>query len=171
MPGWTPEPITLRTCVSGSTHIRRGPGTQHETTGGLSSGVCLTILGRNGEASWVYMVSDDHQTGWVAVSALPDAGDLAQVSIRDHARLATSTRPTLTSAEIAHGAQAYLTEVAATNLPGAPFSRHVIPCFETAKRIGEYVSCKMERAATTSRRSKAAPPSAATALRRTRPSA
>ena len=146
IPTRTLEPVTRRTCVNDRTHIRRGPGTHYETTGGLLAGTCLTILGRNKEASWVYMVSDDHVPGWVAVSALRDAGDLSQVSIRDHARMRISTRPTLTSAEIAHGAQAYLTEVAATNLPDAPFSRYVMPCFETAKRTGEHISCRMERA-------------------------
>ena len=146
VPTWTREPVTRRTCVNDRTHIRRGPSTQYETTGGLISGMCLTILGRNEDGSWVYMVSDDHLTGWVAVAALPDVGDLSQVSIRDQAGTATSTRPTLTSAEIAHGAQAYLTQVAATNLPGAPLSRYVVPCFESVRRTGEHVSCRMERA-------------------------
>jgi uncharacterized protein YraI len=140
------ESVTVRGCAPAMTHIRRGPGASFETIGGLPSGTCLTILGRNAEGTWVFMLSDDHQAGWVAVSALPDAGDLSQVSIRDYAGMAASSRPTLTGAELAHGAQAYLTEIASTNLPGAPFSRYVIPCFETAKRTGEYISCKMERA-------------------------
>jgi hypothetical protein len=92
------------------------------------------------------MVSEDHQTGWVAASVLPDAGDISRVSIRDDSAMANSGRPTLTSAEIAFGAQAYLTEVSATNIPQSSLTRYVVPCFETANRIGDYISCRVERA-------------------------
>src|SRR5215210_4172802 len=60
-PTRTPQPETVSACVLDATvHIRRGPGTHYETTGGLASGTCMTVLGRNAEGSWVYMVSDDH---------------------------------------------------------------------------------------------------------------
>jgi uncharacterized protein YraI len=146
VPTRTKEPITLSACVRDTTRIRRGPGTQYETTGGLLSGTCLMILGRNDVASWVYIVSEDHQTGWVDVSLLNDAGGIGRVSIRDDSVLANAGRATLTSAEIAYGAQAYLTEVSATNIPQSPINRYVVPCFDTASRIGEHVSCRMERA-------------------------
>src|SRR5215213_5516241 len=42
-PTRTPEPVTLSGCVRDLTRIRRGPGTQYETIGGLPSGTCLTI--------------------------------------------------------------------------------------------------------------------------------
>ena len=145
VPTRTPEPLTLRECVRDTTRVRRGPGTGYETIGGLLLGTCLTILGRNEEGSWTYVVSDDGQTGWVAAAVLPDAGDISRVSVRD-TRVRSPTRATLTSAEIAHGAQAYLTQVAATNIPGAPFTRYVVPCFETADRVGDHISCRMERA-------------------------
>ena len=104
------------------------------------------MLGRNDVASWVYIVSEDHQTGWVEVSLLDDAGGINRVSVRDDSTLANTGRATLTSAEIAYGAQAYLTEVSATNLPQSPVTRYVVPCFHTASRIGEHISCRMERA-------------------------
>jgi hypothetical protein len=94
----------------------------------------------------VYMVSDNHETGWVSASLVRDAGDISQVSIRDDSTTVRSARPTLTSAEIAHGARAYLTAVSATNIPESPYSRYVVPCFELAKRLGDWVSCRMERA-------------------------
>jgi hypothetical protein len=137
---------TLYTCVEDITRIRRGPSTQSETIGGLLTGTCMTILGRTADASWVYMVSDDHQTGWVAASLLPYASEIDKVAIRDSSALANSARPTLTSAEIAHGAEAYLTKVAATNLPGAPLSAYETPCFAFADQIGEYITCKLEKA-------------------------
>ena len=140
------DPVTVLACVDHSTRIRRGPGTHYETTGGLLSGACLTILGRNEEASWVYVVSDDDLTGWVAVNILMDASTLSRVSVRDDWAMVNPTRPTLTSAEIANGAQAYLTQVSATNQPNAPLSQYVDPCFETANRIGDEISCRMEKA-------------------------
>ena len=145
-PTLAPETVTLYTCVEDITRIRRAPSTRSETIGGLLTGTCLTILGRTADASWVYMVSDDYQAGWVAASLLPDAGDIGKISVRDSSALANASRPTLTSGEIAHGAEAYLTKVAATNLPNAPLSAYTEPCFQTANRIGDYVSCKLERA-------------------------
>jgi hypothetical protein len=145
-PTRTQEPITVSACVRDTTRIRRGPGTQYETIGGLLAGTCLTILGRNEDASWVSMVSEDHQTGWVAAALLRTAGDLSRVSVRDDSAMANDARPTLTSAEIAYGAQAYLTKIAATNIPQSPLSRYRVPCFETANRIGHHISCRMEKA-------------------------
>ena len=142
-----PEPVTVKACVWDSTvHIRRGPTTEAETTGGLAPGTCLTIVGRNQEASWVYMVSDDHQAGWVAASVIDAAGNLSQVSVRDPSALTSSTRPTLTSAEIAHGAQVYLTNIAQTNVPQSPLTRYVVPCFETVSQVGSDISCRIEKA-------------------------
>lgn len=94
----------------------------------------------------MYIVSEDHQTGWVDVSLLNDAGGISRVSVRDDSALANAGRSTLTSAEIAYGAQAYLTEVSATNIPQSPVTRYVVPCFDTASRIGDHISCRMERA-------------------------
>lgn len=147
VPTRTREPFTPGACVKDNTiRIRRGPGTQYETIGGLVPGVCLTILGRNEETSWVYMVSDDSQTGWVDASLLSEAGDLSRVSLRDHSGMAYPARPTLTTEELVHGAQVYLTNVSATNLPQSLLTRYMVPCFETADRIGEHISCRMERA-------------------------
>ena len=142
----TEEPIALRACVTDTVRIRRGPGTQYETIGGLRLGTCLTILGRNDIANWVYIVSDDYQTGWVNVSLLNDAAGIDRVSVRDDSAMANTGRATLTSAEIAYGAQAYLTEVFATNRPESSITQYVVPCFDTANRIGMHISCRIERA-------------------------
>lgn len=146
-PTRTQEPVTPGTCIENRTvRIRRGPGTQHETIGGLVPGTCLTILGRNEESSWVYIVSEDHQTGWVAAPLLHGIGNLSRVSLRDHTVGVSPARPTLTTSEIAHGAQAYLTEIAATNIPQSPLSRYVVPCFDTVDRVGDHISCKLDKA-------------------------
>jgi len=55
-------------------------------------------------------------------------------------------RPTLTSAEIANGAEVYLTRVAATNQARAPLSEYVEPCFEAVNQIGQPISCRLEKA-------------------------
>lgn len=114
--------------------------------GGLPSGTCLRVLGRTEDSSWVYMVSNNHQTGWVLFALLNDTGNIDKVSIRDDSALANSARPTLTSAEIAHGAQSYLTSVAATNVVEAPLSSYAAPCFDAVRHVGGFVSCKLERA-------------------------
>ena len=140
------EPVTILACVETSTNIRRGPGTHYETIGGLTPGICFTILGRNEEASWVYMISDDDLTGWIATTVLPDIGDIRRVSVRDGLALVDPARPTLTSGEIAHGARVYLTQISATNQPESPLSQYVEPCFETVNRVGDRITCRMEKA-------------------------
>jgi hypothetical protein len=91
-------------------------------------------------------VSEDHQTGWVDASLVSDAGDLSRVSVRDPSTMANSARPSLTTEELAHGAQIYLTNVAATSLPQSSSARHTLPCLETADRIGDHILCRMEKA-------------------------
>jgi hypothetical protein len=140
------EPVTILACVEDSTRIRRGPGTNYETTGGLTAGTCMTILGRNEESSWVYVVSDDDHTGWVAATILTDTSDISRVSVRDDFAMVNPARPTLTSAEIANGAKFYLTKVAATSNPESSLSQYVEPCFEAANRIGDQISCRIEKA-------------------------
>lgn len=136
----------ILSCIRDSTRIRRGPGTQYETVGGLPSGTCLIILGRNAEASWVFIVSDDDLTGWVTATVLSDIRDLSRVSVRDDYALVNPARPTLTSQDIANGAELYLTRVAATSHPQSPLSHHVEPCFEAVNRTGDQVTCRMEKA-------------------------
>ena len=148
--GRSPTPVqapeTILACVAASTKIRRGPGTHYETIGGMSADTCLTIVGRNEEASWVYMISDDDLAGWVAITVLPGIADISRISVRDSLALANPARPTLSSGEIAHGARLYLTRVSATNQPRSPLSKYVEPCFETANRVGDQITCRMEKA-------------------------
>ena len=140
------EPVTILACVETSTKIRRGPGPQYETIGGLPAGNCFTILGRNEEASWVYIISDDDLTGWVATTVMADIGDISRVSVRDSWALVNPARPTLTSEEIAHGARVYLTQISATNHPQSPLNQYVEPCFEAVSRVGDRITCRMEKA-------------------------
>jgi hypothetical protein len=140
------EPMMIPTCIENSTKIRRGPGTNYETTGGLPAGACLTILGRNDEASWVYIISEDDFTGWVSVSILAGVENVSRVSVRNDSVLVNTSRPTLTSGEIAYGARVYLTKLAATNKPQAPLIEYQEPCFEAIERVGDEITCKMERA-------------------------
>ena len=75
--------LTLKACVTTSEiRIRQGPGTDSEVTGGLVPGTCLRILGRNQDASWVYIVTEDNTNGWVAAWLLTIEGDLNRVSVR-----------------------------------------------------------------------------------------
>jgi uncharacterized protein YraI len=81
----TRKPVTLTACVTNSTiRIRKGPGTDYEVIGGLVSGTCMSIKGRNRDSSWVYMVSEDGKTGWVAASLLTIEGNLSRVSLKSN---------------------------------------------------------------------------------------
>lgn len=78
-----PESVSLKACVTHSDiRIRQGPGTDFEVMGGLVSGTCMQILGRNQDASWVYMVTEDNTNGWVAAWLLTIEGDVNRVSVR-----------------------------------------------------------------------------------------
>ena len=75
--------LTLKACVTTSEiNIRKGPGTDFEVMGGLDFGTCMQILGRNQDASWVYMVTEDNTSGWVAAWLLTIEGDVNGVSER-----------------------------------------------------------------------------------------
>lgn len=82
-PTRTPRPVSLQACVTDSTiRIRQGPGTEYEAIGGMVSGTCMSILGRNADSSWVYMVAEDNKAGWVNASLLTIDGDLSRVSVQ-----------------------------------------------------------------------------------------
>ena len=79
----TPEAVSLKACVANSAiRIRQGPGIDFEVMGGLDSGTCMQILGRNQDASWVYMVTEENKAGWVAAWLLTIEGDVKRVSVR-----------------------------------------------------------------------------------------
>jgi hypothetical protein len=136
----TPRPVSVHACVTDSTiRIRKGPGTDYEQIGGMVSGTCMTIQGRNRDSSWVYMVSEDGKQGWVAVSLLTIEGNLSRVSVRSDTGVlslaptakvvATSTRKPV---------------VQATNTPQQLLSRSTMLCAEAT--VGERVSCQLPRA-------------------------
>ena len=78
-----PESVNLKACVTNSEiRIRQGPGTDFEVMGGLVPGTCMQILGRNQDASWVYMVTEGNEAGWVAAWLLTIEGDVNGVSVR-----------------------------------------------------------------------------------------
>jgi hypothetical protein len=136
LPTSTPKPVTLSACVTDSTiRIRSGPGIDYDVIGGLVSGTCITILGRNQDSTWAYIVTDDKTTGWVAAWLLTINGELSRVSVQytnlvDWYFAATNT-PSL------------LERFAVTDTPQAPST--VIPlCSQTT--IGQRVTCKIARA-------------------------
>lgn len=124
LPGPTPTQrlVSIHACVTNSTvNIRRGPGTQYETVNGMVPGACMSILGRNPDSSWVYIATEDNKTGWVAASLLTIEGDVTRVSVRSDSDGMS---------------------LAPTAIP----SRLVSLCSESGNKIGEYISCKIERA-------------------------
>ena len=96
-PTHTPQPISLFACVTDwTTRVRKGPGTNYEILGGLLSGTCMQISGRNEDLTWVYMTSEDNKEGWVAASMVAIDGDLSRVpvlSTPDISALTPTPRP------------------------------------------------------------------------------
>ena len=79
----TPGLISLKGCVTDSAiRIRQGPGTDFEVVGGLVSDACIQILGRNQDASWVYIITEGNEAGWVAAWLLTIEGDVTRVPLR-----------------------------------------------------------------------------------------
>jgi hypothetical protein len=84
LPTSTQTFMSLKACVAhASIRIRRGPGTQYETIGGLVSGTCMWVLARNEESNWVYILTENDKSGWVAAWLLTIDGDVNNLSVRE----------------------------------------------------------------------------------------
>lgn len=145
----TPKTVSLHACVTDSTiRIRRGPGTDYEVIGGLVSGTCMSVLGRNYDSTWVYMVADDNKTGWVAASLLTIEGDLKQVTVKAASGVVANS--TLTNLQISNLAGTYVANhspsTTRTSTPQPLANNFIWLCSDTSDRLGEYVSCKVPRA-------------------------
>jgi hypothetical protein len=116
------RPVSMNACVADSDiNLRRGPGTQYEVIGGIRSGACMSIRGRNPDSSWVYIVMENNQAGWVAASLVSIDGDVTRLAIQPE-------------------------ESGIGSAPTAIPSRLIPLCFELANRLGQHVSCKIDRA-------------------------
>jgi hypothetical protein len=74
--------IVLNGCVTDSTiRMRENPGTEFEVIGGLTSGTCFKILGRNSNSSWAYIITDQNTRGWVAAWLITVQGNLSSLPI------------------------------------------------------------------------------------------
>lgn len=118
-----PVILELNACVATdeAIRIREGPGTDYEAIGALAPGACITIFGRNADASWVYMATADSFTGWVAAWLLTIDGDLSQVAVRydsDH-NVAAMQTPAIQAIQL---------------------------CANIANLLGSNVTCKIEAA-------------------------
>ena len=65
-----------------SLRVRKGPGTDTEVVAGLREGTEVTILGRNGDGTWLQIqVPDVETTGWVAAEFIQTDADLAALPV------------------------------------------------------------------------------------------
>lgn len=148
-PTRTARPISLHACVTDSTiRIRKGPGTEYEAINGMVSGTCMSILGRNRDSTWVYVVSDDEKEGWVAARLLTIEGDLKQVSVRlvsEALSLAPTAKPIATQ-KLPATTTNPPSFILFTKTSSPALGAFTSPCSETADQIGEQVSCRIERA-------------------------
>ena len=144
----THQPVSLHACVTNSTiRIRSGPGTEYEVIGGMVSGTCMSVLGRNEESDWVYMTSEDSRTGWVATSLLTIEGNLSRLSVPSSVQF-------LGLAATEHVVPTHKPPPTATRKPivipthtAPPLLSSFVPlCSDLADRLGERVTCQITRA-------------------------
>lgn len=84
--------ISLEACVTSSTiRIRENPGTEFDVVGGLTSGTCFMVLGRNKDASWVYIETGDNVRGWVAAWLITVDGNVNNVAVTSNIISSTPT--------------------------------------------------------------------------------
>lgn len=80
-PAPTSTPVHLEGCVDvRSLRIRSGPGTDYQMVGGLQYGDCVTVLGRNRDASWGQITFKD-LSGWVSLDYITLQGDIQAVAV------------------------------------------------------------------------------------------
>lgn len=145
VPTWTPRAVRLDACVTNETiRIRKGPGTDFEAIGGLVSGTCMTILGRNRDASWVYMASEDDKQGWVAAWLLTIEGNVNSVPVRSGLSSLASSTKVPTSNPLPSATSRGFVFASSTPTVYNPFIRSL--CSEMEGQVGEYATCQIERA-------------------------
>jgi Bacterial SH3 domain len=92
----TPEPVVLTGCVNTSSlRVRSSPGTSSEILGGLTKGICVSVIGRDRDAGWI-LVSSDELSGWVLSEYLDIDGAVNRLSVvrGDNRSSAQSADPT-----------------------------------------------------------------------------
>ena len=78
----THQAISLHACVKDSSiNVRKGPGTQYPAIDGLASHTCVAIVGRNEDATWVYMTTGE-KSGWIAAWLLTIDGSVYAAPVR-----------------------------------------------------------------------------------------
>lgn len=140
-------PVTLSACVTNETiRIRQGPGTDFEVVGGLVSGTCITILGRNSDSTWVYIETAGNSAGWVAVWLLTIDGDLNKVLVRNHSIVANSSESTAVATKAvvntpdSQAIATILAKLGMTQTVDMPL------CSQSTGQVASQVKCKIERA-------------------------
>jgi uncharacterized protein YraI len=143
----TPQPVVLDACVTNSTiRVRSGPGKEYEVIGGMVSGTCMSLSGRNEESDWVYMISEDNKTGWVSASLLTIEGNVSRLSVRSALQplsLVPTTKVVPTQKLPPTATRRPIT--IPTNTKQPLLSRFVPLCSNLADQVGERVSCQIPR--------------------------
>ena len=86
-PSLTREPDpTVQACFNlVGLNVRAGPGVEHKDIGGLTSGQCVTLDGRNTDGSWARIRSSDSANaprgGWVSTGYLDFSGDVLDLPV------------------------------------------------------------------------------------------
>ena len=94
-----PAPTATGTVATGALNIRQGPGVGYAVVTAVNQGTSLTLLGRNGDSSWVKVRLSNGTEGWANAALITTNVSVAGLPILDG-----STPGTTASAIVATGA-------------------------------------------------------------------
>jgi len=81
-PATRTQPVSLNACVTSSTiRMRENPGTEFAVIGGLTSGTCFKIIGRNKDSSWANILTSENVKGWVAAWLITSEGNVNSLPV------------------------------------------------------------------------------------------
>jgi uncharacterized protein YraI len=150
----TATPLTFQGCAGQSSlRIRSNPGTQTDIFGGIASGKCVSILGRNQDSSWVWIKTDEGITGWVFAENLNIVGEISQLSvikeneINGISQIAIPTLPSiLPTTKLPAKTKTPFPTQFNTYTPRPLPTSNILLCKDTYKMVGSNVECKIPKA-------------------------
>ncbi|MCL4870966.1 MAG: SH3 domain-containing protein [Anaerolineae bacterium] len=97
--GTPPSSTPMATVATGALNVRTGPGVNYSIITAIHQGTTVTLLGRNGNGSWVKVRLSGGSEGWVNASLITPTVAIATLPVLD-----SSTPGTAPTARVATGA-------------------------------------------------------------------
>ena len=140
VPTQTQKPVSHTVCANTeNVLIRKGPGKEFETSGGLSTGECVTVMGRSADGGWLYIEGEGNNSGWVFAGQLNVGGNKEQGAAQS-----VTSAIAVKGMGIVAPTQGKGFESQATPISDNTFAAG--NCSELESQIGQRVTCRVEQA-------------------------